>query len=237
MSLLKFIYKWFKLFHGRRSVELKLRRKQNVEQKGKQRMPIQRVRLWRFLQRNVLWRSLRRRFLQWNVLWRSLQWKVLWRSLQRKVPRLPLQRKLLWRSIALIELGQLRKVCRNSKQWKVQSFSPCLHWKSLTWSDSSIIKFSCLKLSKSIDIVIIEFVWMCEGKCQCTVLKNFQSVSSQLWLRSFTVKAPVDQRPSIGVVLYHRSFYVGKACHPLPSCAVDYGIDVIPLFCMCCKQN
>ena len=43
------------------------------------------------------------------------------------------------------------------------------------------------------------------------------------------MKAPVDQKPSIGVVLYHRSFYVGKACHPLPSSAVEYGLDVISL--------
>lgn len=132
------------LFHDRRSVDRKLKRKPNVEQKGKQKQR-QVQRLWRSLQRKqrvaVPKQKLRPRA---NPVPKPrLSSPICLMELHpQRLVRVHPGGQVQWqsRSIALIELRQLRKVCRNLKQWKVQSFSRCPHWKSLTRSGSSMIK-------------------------------------------------------------------------------------------------
>lgn len=52
---------------------------------------------------------------------------------------------------------------------------------------------------------------------------------SQSKLRSYTIKCSIPKKISIGVVLYHRSFYVGKVVDPFPVIATEYGLKVLCL--------
>ena len=53
--------------------------------------------------------------------------------------------------------------------------------------------------------------------------------SQSIKLRSYTIKCSISKKTSIAVVLYHRSFYVGKVVDPFPLIATEYGLKVLCL--------